>query len=107
MKQHDPSESLNDLRELVSDMSAALREGNIDTFRDLLAAAVRRVGPSDFAQQRMRFISQMHRIAELEAALQLIAAPKRPDGTYNRCREACERVAKEALAGASPAKVEK
>lgn len=30
-------------------------------------------------------------------ALELIAAPKRSDGTYNRCREACERLAKEAL----------
>lgn len=30
-------------------------------------------------------------------ALELIAAPKRSDGTYNRCREACERLAKETL----------
>lgn len=29
--------------------------------------------------------------------LQLIAVPKRPDGTYNRSREACERLAREAL----------
>ena len=32
-----------------------------------------------------------------EAALELIAAPKRPDGTYNRCREACEKLAKDVL----------
>lgn len=31
------------------------------------------------------------------AALELIAAPKRPDGTYNRCREACEQLARETL----------
>jgi hypothetical protein len=37
------------------------------------------------------------RVAILEAALELIAVGKRPDGTYNRCREACELVAKEAL----------
>ena len=30
-------------------------------------------------------------------ALQLIAAPRRADGTYNRSREACEQLAKEAL----------
>jgi hypothetical protein len=33
----------------------------------------------------------------LRAALELIAAPKRPDGTYNRSREACEQLAREAL----------
>jgi hypothetical protein len=32
-----------------------------------------------------------------EEALTLIAAPKRPDGTYNRDREACEQLAKDAL----------
>lgn len=30
-------------------------------------------------------------------ALEQIAAPKRPDGTYNRCREACELLARQAL----------
>lgn len=35
---------------------------------------------------------------KLIEALELIAAPKRPDGTYNRCREACEFVARQALA---------
>ena len=30
-------------------------------------------------------------------ALDLIAAPMRPDGTYNRCREACEKLAADAL----------
>lgn len=33
----------------------------------------------------------------LREALELIAMPKRPDGTYNRSREACEQLAKEAL----------
>ncbi len=33
----------------------------------------------------------------LRAALELIAAPVRADGTYNRCREACELLAREAL----------
>lgn len=47
---------------------------------------------------------QSRRIKRLEAensrmrsALTLIAAEKRADGTYNRCREACEQLAKSAL----------
>lgn len=36
-------------------------------------------------------------IMEMEIALETIATPKRPDGTYNYCREACEQIAKEAL----------
>jgi len=31
------------------------------------------------------------------SALQLIASPKRPDGTYNRNREACEKLADETI----------
>ena len=36
-------------------------------------------------------------IMAYEAVLDLISMPKRPDGTYNRCREACELLAKETL----------
>ena len=36
-------------------------------------------------------------IAQMEQALLQVAAPKRPDGTYNHCREACEQLAKDAL----------
>ncbi len=36
----------------------------------------------------------------LRAALELIAAPVRADGTYNRCREACEVVARDAITAA-------
>jgi len=36
-------------------------------------------------------------VLRLEAALEKIAAPRRPDGTYNLGREACEQVAREAL----------
>lgn len=42
------------------------------------------------------------RVYELEAALDTIAAPKRPDGTYNLCREACEQLAKKALQCSTP-----
>lgn len=31
------------------------------------------------------------------AALELVSAGKRADGTYNRCREACEQLADDAL----------
>jgi hypothetical protein len=39
----------------------------------------------------------MGRMLEYENALRLIAAPKRSDGTYDRCREACEDLAKKVL----------
>lgn len=32
-----------------------------------------------------------------EMVLDLIAAPERADGTFNRCREACQRLAEQAL----------
>ena len=37
------------------------------------------------------------RAMEMRAALELIAAPQRPDGTWNRDREACRELAAEAL----------
>lgn len=37
------------------------------------------------------------RCEELEGALRQIATPKRPDGTYNLSREACQEIAREAL----------
>ena len=36
-------------------------------------------------------------VARIRSTLELIAAPIRPDGTYNRDRRACELLAKEAL----------
>ncbi len=54
-------------------------------------------------QKALEYSDQLYerdmRVAHLEDALRLIAAPKRPDGTYNRCREACEILAREALEG--------
>jgi hypothetical protein len=47
------------------------------------------------SEQNIRRLT--YRMSVLEDALELIAVGKRPDGTYNRCREACELVAKEAL----------
>jgi hypothetical protein len=37
------------------------------------------------------------KLFDANSALELIAAPKRSDGTYNRCREACEQLAQETL----------
>lgn len=51
----------------------------IDSLQDQIAGLTRKL---DFALE----------------ALDKIGAPKRPDGTYNYCREACERLANEALA---------
>jgi hypothetical protein len=39
----------------------------------------------------------LHKLSRCMHALALIASPRRPDGTYNRDREACERLARETL----------
>jgi len=38
-------------------------------------------------------------LERLRVALRLIATPKRPDGTWNRDREACRKLAQDALDG--------
>lgn len=38
------------------------------------------------------------KLSEYESVLRMVAAPKRPDGTFNRCREACQELAAEVLA---------
>jgi hypothetical protein len=40
--------------------------------------------------------------ARLRGALELIAAPMRPDGTWNRERLACQQIAVAALKGSQP-----
>lgn len=47
-----------------------------------------------------RLIHADSEITKLRQVLFLIAAPKREDGSYNRCREACEVLARDALASA-------
>ena len=48
--------------------------------------------------EKYRRVSELQtEVARLRQALELIACPERPDGTYNRGREACELLAKEAL----------
>jgi len=41
----------------------------------------------------------LERIGQLEVALETIATPMRPDGTWNRDREACRQLAQDALDG--------
>lgn len=41
-------------------------------------------------------------VERLKEALELISTPKRADGTYNRSREACEQIAREALRRSAP-----
>ena len=37
----------------------------------------------------------LQKLDKASQALNLIASPKRSDGTYNRCREACEQLARQ------------
>jgi hypothetical protein len=39
----------------------------------------------------------LQKLDKASQALNLIASPKRSDGTYNRCREACEQLARQTL----------
>lgn len=48
-------------------------------------------------EQNKQVVLMNDKIARLSEALQFIACPKRPDGTYNRSREACEQLACDAL----------
>jgi len=48
--------------------------------------------------EKYRRVSELQtEVARLRQALELIACPERPDGTYNRDRRACELLAKDAL----------
>ena len=49
------------------------------------------------AKKSDALIAAVDDIARLRAALELIAAPMRPDGTYNRDRAACGSIARAAL----------
>jgi hypothetical protein len=49
------------------------------------------------ADLRQAVVDTELKLATAVAALHLIAAPKRPDGTNNRSREACEQLAAKTL----------
>jgi len=52
---------------------------------------------SEFQIANKRALKLEAEVERFREALELIAAPMRPDGTYNRDRRACELLAKEAL----------
>lgn len=51
----------------------------------------------EFLSMERELEASQRQVERLRAALELVAAPKRADGTYNRCREACEELARDAL----------
>ena len=65
------------LRAELADERAKKSDALIDVVQDITRLAVK--------------------LGEASAALELIAAPMRPDGTYNRDRAACGSIAREAL----------
>ena len=67
--------------------------------RDELVLAHEKAGQEFEARMRMfrRAEAAEARVETLQAALELVATPRRADGTYNRSREACEQLARAAL----------
>ena len=61
------------------------------------AAAVSAALLESMASERHRAFLLAERVRVLEEALELIAAPMRPDGTWNRERLACQQIAVAAL----------
>src|SRR5690606_32578631 len=79
--------------------ATAAKDAEIEALRaevgqeqDYAAGAARRVLMAQIAQRRAE--ARAERLAD---ALRLIAAPIRPDGTWNRDREACRQIARDAL----------
>lgn len=62
---------------------------------ELCGSLVKSVGKTT---QHYEPILSERKAAEMQSALELIAAPKRSDGTYNRDREACGELARVTLA---------
>jgi hypothetical protein len=91
--------ALEDYADDYSDWS-----GHITGPSDPTGANLHWLDPIPMIEQRAydelqkRYTLAAERYARLVAALRLIAAPKRSDGTYNRSREACEELARKALA---------
>ncbi len=84
--------------ELVTDLTNHDDEiyGAIDALR---AALAQQAEPTRSQQMADAGFTRRPSLWSLQAreALELIAAPQRPDGTWNRDREACRQIAAEAL----------
>jgi hypothetical protein len=51
-----------------------------------------------FMEEAIEHIQKLEeKIWKYESVLRTIATPKRPDGTYNYCREACQTLAERVL----------
>ncbi len=68
----------------------------LEAERDALAALIEQLA-GDARACAEDYSAEKARADRMEGALRLIAAPKRPDGTWNRCREACRLLAEAAL----------
>lgn len=72
-------------------MTTALEEAARDYALDHSCPSIER------AESKWQAEQDGDRLAVAVEALRLVATGKRPDGTYNRCREACEELARKAL----------
>lgn len=91
--------SIDFMREPVADIDAKLRALNVA--RSLAAAPSPTIPAGQTRSQKLTAAGFTRRPSlwarEAREALELIAAPMRPDGTWNRDREACRQLAAEAL----------
>lgn len=65
--------------------------------RNLQLKGSRKVKANTVASLEKLILALQDQIHEYETALRFIAAPERPDGTYNRDRKACEILAASVL----------
>ena len=94
--------AVNDIERLTAERDALKEDEFFKPELDIANARLRcEVDPRDngFLEPGVILPSQLRAdVARLRAALELIAAPMRPDGTYNRDRAACGSIARAALA---------
>ena len=89
-----------DALSLVSDEGESKFPATIQgAISDLEAALAQQAEPARSQQMADAGFTRRPSLWALQAreALELIAAPQRPDGTWNRDREACRQIAAEAL----------
>ena len=95
-------------REVMQQALEALEQdnpaGRTATIAAIKAALVEQPEPPPEAQTEAEqraytfgWFKALEKSREMQEALQIIATPQRPDGTWNRDREACRQLAAEAL----------
>ena len=93
-------EALEEINKLSIGENAICLPAEIDGAMDALRAALaQQAEPTRSQQMADAGFTRRPSLWSLQAreALELIAAPQRPDGTWNRDREACRQLAAEAL----------